>query len=103
MVDSATLTALSALVAAVATAGVTYMTTRNKARSDEVSLLRDEVTRLHKQTREQKDEWEAEREELRKEIASLRKENAEGRIENAKLYRVLRKHGIDVEAETASA
>lgn len=96
MPDSATITAMSALVAAIATAGITYMTTRNRARSDEVSLLRDEVTRLHKQMREQKDEIETEREETRKEIADLRRENA-------KLYRVLRKHGIDVESEMAAS
>lgn len=81
MPDSATITAISALIAAIAAAGVTYMTTRNKARSDEVSLLRDEVRRL--QERQQKSD---------EEISELR-------LENTMLYRILRKHGIDVETE----
>ncbi len=81
MPDSASITAVSALIAAIATAGITYMTTRNKAHADEVSMLRDEVRRL--QDRQSKSD---------EEISELR-------LENTMLYRILRKHGIDVETE----
>lgn len=81
MPDAASITAISALIAALATAGITYMTTRNKARADEVSMLRDEVRRLQERQSKSDDE-----------ISELR-------LENTLLYRILRQHGIDVEAE----
>lgn len=81
MFDAASITAVSALIAAIATAGITYMTTRNKARADEVSMLRDEVRRLQDRQSKSDDE-----------ISELR-------LENTLLYRILRQHGIDVEAE----
>ena len=52
-----------------------------KLRVDEVALLRTEVARLHRQQAEQE-----------KQIDDLRSENA-------LLYRVLRRLGVDVEAE----
>lgn len=75
------ITIAAAAVSAILAAVSLYRSNDVKTRSDEVALLRAEVQRLHKQQAEQE-----------KEIEDLRSENA-------LLYRVLRKLGVDVEAE----
>lgn len=76
--------AVSAILAAISLYRSNAVKTKSdemKLRVDEVALLRTEVMRLHKQQAEQE-----------KKIDELR-------TENALLYRVLRKLGVDVEAE----
>jgi len=75
------ITIAAAAVSAILAAVSLYRSNDVKTRSDEVALLRAEVQRLHKQQAEQE-----------KEIEDLRSENA-------LLYHVLRKLGVDVEAE----
>lgn len=78
------ITIAAAAVSAILAAVSLYRSNDVKTRSDEVALLRAEVQRLHKQQAEQE-----------KKIEDLRSENA-------LLYHVLRKLGVDVEAEIAA-
>jgi hypothetical protein len=80
-VNAEQIAAISALVVAVVTALASYNASRSRARIDEVALLREEVKRLH----EHQDKLESRIDELQD--------------ENLLLYRILRKHGLDIEQE----
>jgi len=79
--DLTIITIAAAAISAILAAVSLYRSNDVKTRSDEVALLRAEVQRLHKQQAEQE-----------KQIEDLRSENT-------LLYRVLRRLGVDVEAE----
>ena len=83
---------LAAAASAILAAISLFRSNSVKTRADEVALLRGEVARLHRQQTEQEQEKEREIDQLRKEIGQLR-------TENALLYHILRKLGVDVEAE----